>query len=264
MKVHDEDRTEGRRRPAEDHRDQHDMDGEAARRAAAAGHVQTVEHGAVLRLQRLAGNAGVGSLVDAEPDADNGRRSPVLDVVGKGGGAPLPPGVRAPMEAGLGADLSAVRVHDDDAAAASAQAVQAKAYTVGNDVVFNRGAYQPGTDEGQHTLAHELTHVLQQRSGPVDGTATGDGIVLSNPDDRFEREAEATAVSLGRSEPAATGSSAGTVQRQEAENEDVGAQAMPLQREEAPEEEEEPEEPEPAQAMPLQREGPEEEEEQPM
>jgi hypothetical protein len=42
-------------------------------------------------------------------------------------------------------------------------------------------------------LAHELTHVVQQRSGPVDGTATGTGVRVSDPSDRFEREAAATA-----------------------------------------------------------------------
>jgi hypothetical protein len=169
------------------------------------------------------------------------------------------------MEAGLGADFSDVRVHHDGAAAASAQAVNAKAYTVGNDVVFNRGAYQPDTGEGRHTLAHELTHVVQQRSGPVDGTATGDGVSISDPDDRFEREAETTATSLGRREDAAVGPSAGSVQRQmslqreegPAEEEEPAAQAMSLQREEEPAEEEEPA----AQAMSLQRqEEPEEEE----
>jgi hypothetical protein len=246
MKVHDEDRSEAWRRHGEVRRDEHDVDWQGARRAAAAGNVHSVEHGAVLRLQRLAGNAGVGSLVESDEE----RRSPVLDVVGKGGGAPLPADVRGQMEAGLGADFGDVRVHDTGEAAASAQAVNAKAYTVGNEVVFNRGAYQPGTAEGQHTLAHELTHVVQQRSGPVDGTPTGDGVALSDPHDRFEREAEATASSLGRGEPAtATPAPAtGTVQRQEEEEEPV--QSMSLQRQEEEEE---------VQATPLQRQEEEEE-----
>ena len=254
MRVHDQDRPETWRRPAEVHRDDHDLDAQAARRAAAAGHLQTVEHGAVLRLQRMAGNAGVGSLVEPEED----RRSPVLDVVGKGGGAPLPPTVQAQMEAGLGADFSGVRVHEDGSAAASAQAVNAKAYTVGHEVVFNKGAYQPDTDEGRHTLAHELTHVVQQRAGKVEGTPTGDGVAVSDPNDRFEREAEATATSLGHHEPVAGGPSGATVQRQEAEGEeDTTAQAMSLQRQEAAPEEEE----ETAQTMPLQRQEGEEEQE---
>jgi hypothetical protein len=263
MKLHDQEQSEHWRRPVELRRDEGAITDLAARRAAEAGHVNSVDHGAVLHLQRLAGNAGVGVLVDNEDE----RRSPVLDVVGKGGGQPLPPEVRRDMETGLGADFGAVRVHDDGAAAASAQAVNAKAYTVGSDVVFNTGAYQPDTPEGRHTIAHELTHVVQQRSGPVAGTPTGDGIALSHPDDRFEREAEATATSLGQPAPApasAPVTPAAAVQRQDAESEeDIGAQTTPLQRQASEEEEEKEEEP-PAQTTPLQRQEavPEEEEQQ--
>jgi uncharacterized protein DUF4157 len=59
--------------------------------------------------------------------------------------------------------------------------------------VFQRDKYDPGSQEGRTTLAHELTHVVQQRSGPVDGTAAPGGISVSDPSDRFEREAAAAA-----------------------------------------------------------------------
>ena len=124
------------------------------------------------------------------------KTSPVLDVVGMGGGQLLPPDVRADMEAGLGADLSDVRIHTGKRAAASAEAVGAAAYTVGNDIVFGTGSYSPGTDEGRRVLAHELTHVQQQRIGPVSGTDTGWGVAVSDPGDSFEREAESTASRL--------------------------------------------------------------------
>jgi hypothetical protein len=199
----------------------------------------------VLRLQRLAGNAGVGALVAREEDDGGGQpESPVLDIVGKGGGAPLPTTVRGDMEQQLGADFSDVRVHDGGAAAASAAAVQAKAYTVGNEVVFNNGAYQPDSADGRRTLAHELTHVVQQRSGPVDGTPTGDGVAISHPQDRFEREAEAVAGSLGpvaqRESPEEEEVQPLRLQRQEDEMEEEAVQELPLQRqdEEMPEEEE--------------------------
>jgi hypothetical protein len=119
--------------------------------------------------------------------------------------------------------------------------VQAKAYTVGDEIVFNQGAYSPDTDSGKHTLAHELTHVVQQRSGPVSGTPTGDGVAISDPGDRFEREAEASATAVM--------SSAGpeSAQRQ---TPDASAAAAPVQREDLMDEEEE----EPVQEMPLQRE----------
>jgi hypothetical protein len=90
-------------------------------------------------------------------------------------------------------------------------------------------------------LAHELTHVVQQRSGPVDGTDSGGGIKVSDPSDRFEREASANADRV-MSDPApaqSTGQSAGpataTAQRHE---EDETVQGAFVQREEAPEEEE--------------------------
>ena len=259
MNVYDHEHPEQRRRAVESRTDL-DPAWQGAKRAAEAGHVRGVDAGAVLHLQRLAGNAGVSTLVDGEAEE---RRSPVLDVVGKGGGSPLRSDVRADMESNLGADFGDVRVHDSGAAAESAHAVQARAYTVGSDVVFGSGAYQPDTPEGRHTLAHELTHVVQQRSGPVDGTSTGDGVALSDPDDRFEREAEATATAIGRGEGPATASSASPagVQRH-ADGDEATAQMMPadapVQREGEEEEEM------PAQAMaedaPLQREGEEEEE----
>lgn len=213
---------------------------EGARRAAAGGDGSNVSPVALLRLQRLAGNAGVGSIVGHE-DEDT---SPVLDIVGKGGGSPLPTAVRADMEQNLGADFSDVRVHDTGAAAASAAAVNAKAYTVGSDVVFNDGAYRPDSDDGRRTLAHELTHVVQQRSGPVDGTPTGDGVAVSHPQDRFEQEAEATASTLGPATDVASASPAAagvTAQRQAEEEEEEPVQAIALQRQgsesEVPEEE---------------------------
>jgi hypothetical protein len=219
----------------------------AAQVVAAAGQLHGHEPpAAVLRLQRLAGNSSVGSLVGNEEEAESGGdRSPVLDVVGKGGGSPLPAELRADMESHLGADFAAVRVHDGVQAAASATAVQARAYTVGNDVVFNSGAYQPGTDEGRRTLAHELTHVVQQRSGPVDATPVAGGIAVSNPSDRFEQEAEAAATALpGSSGPAPAGEvAAAPVQREAAPEEEEEVQMMALQREEMAEEEEEEEMP---------------------
>jgi hypothetical protein len=243
MHVHDEEAIR-KPKPVEERSDRHDVAVEAATRAVAAGRLSGHEpRTAVLRLQRLAGNSGVGSLVGR--DGDEEAKSPVLDVVGKGGGTPLPKDVRTDMEAHLGADLSDVRVHSGGAAAESAKAVQARAYTVGNDVVFGSGAYEPSSEQGRHTLAHELTHVVQQREGPVDSTPVGGGIAVSHPDDRFEREAEASAAALGHGDHADAASAGPTaapsVQRQEApEDEEEAVQPMALQRQEAaPEEEEE-------------------------
>ncbi|PZS28265.1 MAG: hypothetical protein DLM59_15020 [Pseudonocardiales bacterium] len=191
--------------------------------------ISTPAQAAVLRLQREAGNEAVSSLMEGE-------RSPVLDVVGSGSGSALPSTTRAGMEARFGADFSGVRLHTDGAAAASAQSVQAKAYTVGDDVVLGAGV-DPSSSAGEKTLAHELTHVLQQRAGDVDGTPAAGGIKVSDPGDRFEQEAEHTADRVMSGEPPAIGVPA-------------GAPAAGVQREGAPEEEEEP-----LQALRIQREG---------
>lgn len=91
--------------------------------------------------------------------------------------APLEGPVRATMEQRFDVDFGAVRVHADDAAAASARSVGAAAYTVGYDIVFGAGRYQPKSGAGQQLLAHELAHVVQQSRGgsaPPDAEARAD------------------------------------------------------------------------------------------
>ena len=210
--------------------------------AAAAGRWDAVGAGGILDLQRSAGNQGVAAaLQDEEP-------SPVHDVVNSGAGQPLDPGVRADMEARLGHDFGDVRVHHDARAEESASAVNAHAYTVGSNIVFQRDRYDPSSDAGRVTLAHELTHVIQQRSGPVDGTAAPGGIRLSNPSDRFEREAAANAERVMNTPAPAPAAALGpeapgiatAVQRQEEEQEEEEptAQGTFVQRVEEEEEEE--------------------------
>jgi hypothetical protein len=77
-------------------------------------------------------------------------------------GRPLDPETRRVMESRIGFDFSRVRIHTDSKAASSAQSLGARAYTVGNSVVFNAGRYAPNTAAGNRLLAHELTHVVQQ------------------------------------------------------------------------------------------------------
>jgi hypothetical protein len=79
-------------------------------------------------------------------------------------GQPLDSQARALMEPRFRHDFSTVRVHTDGKAAESARSMNAVAYTVGNDVVFGTGRYTPQTTDGQQLLAHELTHVVQQRA----------------------------------------------------------------------------------------------------
>jgi hypothetical protein len=178
-------------------------------RAASAGRTDVLGPAGLLGLQRKVGNAGVGALVEEE-------RSPVHDVVGAGGGHPLDADTRDDMESRFGQDFSDVRVHTGSPAHDSAKSLNAQAYTVGSDIVFQQDRYDPDSTAGRHTLAHELTHVVQQRSGPVDGADAGGGVKVSDPSDRFEREAVASADRVMSAEPAtAPAAAAPSVQRHE-------------------------------------------------
>ncbi|MDI1433354.1 DUF4157 domain-containing protein [Polyangium sorediatum] len=79
------------------------------------------------------------------------------------GGAPLPRDVRSFFEPRFGYDFGRVRIHTDSQAASAARAVKARAYTVGRNIVFGEGEYAPATADGKRLMAHELTHVVQQR-----------------------------------------------------------------------------------------------------
>ena len=220
-------------------------------RAVLHGRGDVLDADAILGLQRTVGNEAVTSLLEEE-------RSPVHDVINSGG-RPLESDVRADMEGRLGHDFSDVRVHDDSAAAASATAVNAHAYTVGSNVVFQRDKYEPSTHEGKTALAHELTHVVQQRSGPVDGTSAPGGIKISDPSDRFEREAAANA-ERAMSAPApvqmAAASATGPSVQRHATEDEPPVQGIFVQRQD--------EEEEPVQGSFVQREGEEENEEEPV
>jgi hypothetical protein len=109
---------------------------------------------------------------------------PIVDEVLRSPGQPLDRETRAFMEPRFGHDFSNVRVHTDGPAAKSARAVDALAYTVGRHVVFGTKQYAPGTSAGKRLLAHELTHVVQQRKAvqqaPLD---------ISQEDNSYEQEA---------------------------------------------------------------------------
>lgn len=83
----------------------------------------------------------------------------------RGAGRRLDPQIRSDFEPGLGWDLGAVRIHTDAEAATAAQLRGARAYTIGSDVVFGRGEYNPASTRGRRLLAHELAHVVQQGTG---------------------------------------------------------------------------------------------------
>ena len=105
-----------------------------------------------------------------------------------GSGHTLDPAARERLSPRVGDDLSDVRVHTDSTADSLARSVSARAFTTGTDVYFASGEYRPGTSDGDSLLAHELTHVTQQRGAPASGPLT-----VSEPGDAMETEADSVA-----------------------------------------------------------------------
>jgi hypothetical protein len=110
-----------------------------------------------------------------------------------GSGSRLDDGVQQHLEPHLGADLSNVRIHTDSEADQLSQSVNAVAFTTGQDIFFSSGSYNPTSTEGQHLIAHEVVHTVQQANGAVAGTPTAEGVSISDPSDAFEQEAEQVA-----------------------------------------------------------------------
>jgi hypothetical protein len=216
-------------------REDEEESGLVASKALETNSPDTLDPGAVSYLQRTAGNAAVAQLLGAEGEEDT--ESPVGHVVGSANGRPLDDSVRTLMEGHFGEDFFDVRVHTDGRADDSARSLHAQAYTVGSDIAFRSGNYSPDSHTGQRMLAHELTHVVQQRSGPVDGTPMPGGIKVSDPSDRFELEAERSADAFMAGTPVAPAPAGGlevaqtSVQRQDdEEEEEEELQGMFVQR----------------------------------
>ena len=109
----------------------------------------------------------------------------------RGSGASLDRGVQEKFAPELGDNLSDVRIHADSTADALARSVSARAFATGSDVYFAQGEYRPGTQDGDRLLAHELTHVVQQRGAPTSGPMT-----VSEPGDAMETQADSVADEL--------------------------------------------------------------------
>ena len=122
----------------------------------------------------------------------------------RGRGNPLSGPLRAKMEAQFGADLSGVRIHTDAPAILLAKALKAQAFTRGGDIFFNEGKFAPGSREGEHLLAHELTHTVQQGAvepDPSPGSADIVQLAPENDDESYEVRPEIVeAIRLARGE----------------------------------------------------------------
>ena len=146
------------------------------------------------RLGGEIGNRGVGQLIARMGDGEGIMSSGVVhpdvqaSIAGaQGQGKPLDRGSSERLENSMGS-LDDVRVHTGAHAAALARAVSARAFTVGSDIFFAQGEYRPGTRTGNELIAHEAAHAVQQRDAPASGP-----LVVSQPGDAMEREAEAVA-----------------------------------------------------------------------
>jgi hypothetical protein len=143
---------------------------------------QADPHAQIMELQRLAGNRAVSRLLGSP-------------------GNSLDPATRTQMESRFDADFAGVRLHTGPAATASAQALNANAYTVGEDIVLHQDAFRPGTVAGQRLLAHELAHVVQQSAPGASATPA-----------RAEQEAQRAGSTLGIGSLVSASVPAGTVQ----------------------------------------------------
>ena len=127
-----------------------------------------------------------------------------------GGGRPLDASIRSRMGSALGADLSGVRIHTDPTAAALSEREGARAFTVGQDVAFGPGEYQPDTPVGDALLAHELAHVAQQQGGEAAAPqGATDESALEEDADSAAVAAVASRWSIGQDRLASFGQAAG-------------------------------------------------------
>jgi hypothetical protein len=131
---------------------------------------------------------------DEAPDPDHPSVHEALER--RGAGTPLNEATRRAMEARFGFELHRVRVHDDSIAEQATLAVHARAFTVGEDIFFAQGAYQPDTASGAALLAHELTHVVQGWQGRLPSNAGA--LQVSQSGDPLEQEAESEGRDIGR------------------------------------------------------------------
>lgn len=118
------------------------------------------------------------------------------------GGFPMDDHLKENMENVFGERFSGVKFYTNQRANTLAASLGAQAFTIGNHIAFAGGRYQPGTNEGQKLIAHELTHVVQQRRGLSNELLPGG---IGRPGDKFEMEADRMAEQIGRQENTRSG-----------------------------------------------------------
>ena len=158
------------------------------RKAKGSGSSQTGNF--LLQLQRQYGNQYVQRVVDLSRKEDDNTVAPEIEQSIQqacGGGQALDSRVRGQMEPAFGSDFSKVRVHTDAGAHSLNRVLNARAFTTGQDIFFNRSEYNPGSSGGRELIAHELTHVVQQTGGVQAKMRVGEA------GDQYEQEADRVA-----------------------------------------------------------------------
>ncbi|MBE9072209.1 DUF4157 domain-containing protein [Microcystis sp. LEGE 08355] len=191
----------------------------------------------MLQMQRQYGNRYVQRVMELSRQGEGeAEATPEVEAAieqARGGGRSLDSGIQRQMESAFGTNFSGVRVHTDSTADALNQSLSARAFTTGQDIFFRQGEYNPGSSSGKELLAHELTHVVQQT-----GTVRGK-LVIGQPDDAYEREADQVAKAVMQMEQLATATGEGLAQRQmEEEEEPLQCPAGELAKQQMGEEEE--------------------------
>lgn len=165
-----------------------------------------VSPSALLTLQRKAGNRAVQRMLsqtaqrksasgmdggEVEPDLQN-----QIDRT-RGGGHALDSVAGSQIGGSLGVDFSGVRVHTDANANTLNRSLNARAFTLGSDIYFSNGAYNPRSSSGKQLLAHELTHVVQQGAASTNKIQTK--LTVGPASDKYEQEADRVATQVMRS-----------------------------------------------------------------
>lgn len=142
----------------------------------------------------LQGSMSIRRIVNVAGDRGEGDFTPpIVSEVLRSPGKLLDTDTRRFMEPRFGHDFSRVRIHTDKKAAQSAQAVNALAYTVGNDIAFGAGQYSPRTRAGKKLLAHELAHVVQQQDLESGNAGLPQQFSIQENSSPLEREADRAA-----------------------------------------------------------------------
>ncbi|MBA3502134.1 MAG: DUF4157 domain-containing protein, partial [Deltaproteobacteria bacterium] len=163
-------------------------------------------------LQRRAEPQASGILMRKARDANGVEAGAenAVDAAASSSGSSLPTSLQRKFESSLGTDLSSVRVHTGGASEAATNAVGARAYAVGQDIHFGAGSYDPSSQAGQHLIAHEVAHTVQQRGG---SPTRQNKLEVSTPFDATEHEADRAADAMVHGAPFAIGGGSSKISR---------------------------------------------------